>query len=219
MISICIASFGSEQWRDLAWSRAYQSTVGQGAEVIVVHQPEGTCASARNAAAAEATGAWLIFLDADDELDTGYVDAMHCSANGMAMYLPRTSFARNGVRRKPHFLGDCSLRDGNPMIIGTMVPRDLFMQVGGFTEHVELFEDWMLFAQLWKAGAPVVRVPGAVYIAHMTRASRNRVPKQPTRHYWHQWIGHHVFPEHYGPTTIEEDIRKRLDPPRLRLVA
>ena len=76
-VSICIATFGDERWRDLAMSRAYPSALEQDApEIIVVHQPVGTLASARNAAAAQAHGDWLCFLDADDELASGYLDAM-----------------------------------------------------------------------------------------------------------------------------------------------
>ena len=77
----------------------------------------------------------------------------------------------------------------------------------------------MLFAQLWKAGLPVVRVPDAVYVAHMVRGSRNRRVHGRTRAYWHQMIGHAVFPEHYEPTTVAEDVSRRLSSARLRLVA
>lgn len=210
MITICIASYGTENWRDLAFSRAYPSALGQNAEVVQIHQTHGTLASARNAAAAAASGEWLVFLDADDELHYNYIESIEAVLNGPGLYLPRTAFAKNGVIREPHFLGADNLRDGNPMIIGTTIPRRLFNQIGGFTDHVALFEDWLLFAQLWKAGAPIVRVPDAIYIAHMHRGSRNRQPKPPERLYWHQWIGHTVFPEHYGPTTPQEDSQRRL---------
>lgn len=221
MISVCIAAFGGEQWNDLAWSHAYPSTAGQGAEVIVFYDRDGTVASTRNKAAEEAHGEWLIFLDADDKLAPGYVEAMERALNGPGLYLPRTSFisftANNRVY-PPQFMPDCSLRDGNPMIIGTMVPRDMFMGIGGFTENVPLYEDWMLFAQLWKNGAPVIKVPDAIYMAHMRRRSRNRSVHQRERTYWHQWIGHQVFPEHYEKPRPEEDASRRLHPDFLRVI-
>lgn len=219
MITICIATFGSDEYRDLAWSRAYPSTIGQGAQVVINHEPEGTCASARNMAAKQAAGDWLVYLDCDDELAPGYIEAMQNAANGPAMYLPQTAFARHGRPKPAHFLPSCSLRDGNPMIIGTMVPRKQFLQVGGFTEGVELFEDWMLFAQLWKNGLQVIQVPDAVYVAHMVRNSRNRITHGKTRLYWHQFIGHSVFPEHYEPTLPEEDTTRRLSTSQIRVIA
>src|SRR3990172_10108928 len=76
-VSICIATFGDSRWRDLPYSRAYPSALDQGAhEIIMEHQPEGTVASSRNAAAEKAKGDWLCFLDADDELAQGYLSAM-----------------------------------------------------------------------------------------------------------------------------------------------
>lgn len=219
MISICVATYGAATWKDLAWSRAYQSTIGQEAEVIVVHLPDGTLAQARNEAARRATGKWLIFLDADDELAPGYVDAMAQALAGTALYVPRTSFVVGSRRRSPRFLGNGSLRDGNPLIIGTMLPRSLFLEVGGFTEDVPLFEDWMLFAQLWKAGAEIVQVPDAIYVAHMHRLSRNRVIRGGERIYWHQWIGHAVFPEHYAATDPAEDQRHRLVRDQIRFAS
>lgn len=219
MISVCIATFGDNVWAELAERRAFPSAICQDCEVIMEHQPDGTLASARNAAAERAIRPWIVFCDGDDELDDGYIAAMQRMIRFGEMYLPRTSFAKNGTRRQPHFFADCSLRDGNPMVIGTVVPRREFMQVGGFTEGVELFEDWMLFAQLWKRGLGVVKVPEAIYVAHMVRGSRNRHTHGRTRLYWHQNIGHRVFPDHYEATTVVEDAARRLSSPRLRLVS
>lgn len=221
MISVCIASFGTDEWKDRAWQHAYPSTIGQGAEVIVYHDPNGTVASSRNQAAQQAHGDWLVFLDADDQLGEGYIEAMQRAADGPALYLPQTSFASYSANNRaypPRFMPDCSLRDGNPMIIGTMLPREMFLEVGGFTENVALYEDWMLFAQLWKQGAPVVKVPDATYVAYMRRRSRNRSVSARERIYWHQWIGHQVFPEHYAPTRPDEDASRRLHPNYIRLV-
>jgi glycosyltransferase involved in cell wall biosynthesis len=218
VISVCIATYGDNVWAELAERRALPSAIKQDCEVILEHQPDGTLASARNAAAAKATHKRLVFLDADDELDGGFVAAMDASSQNYAMHLPRTSFAKNGHYGRPHFFSWCDLRDGNPMVIGTVIPTQAFTEVGGFTENVELFEDWMLFAQLWKLGLKVVTVPDAVYVAHVVRKSRNRQSHGAVRLYWHQWIGHQVFPDHYEPTTTEEDMSKKLASPQIRVI-
>ena len=59
-VSIVIATHGAEEWRDLAWSRAYPSAAGLGAlEVLVHHDPDWTLAEARNETAWTASGDWL----------------------------------------------------------------------------------------------------------------------------------------------------------------
>ena len=77
-VSIVIATCGSDDWSDLAWSRAYPSADAQEGrgEIVVEHYPDLTVSAARNAAAAHASGDVLVFLDADDELAPGYLTAL-----------------------------------------------------------------------------------------------------------------------------------------------
>lgn len=77
-VTIICATFGSDQWARTAAGRAVPSAVRQvePRRVIVHHEPSGTLASTRNNAAEQATTPWLCFLDADDVLEPGYMDAM-----------------------------------------------------------------------------------------------------------------------------------------------
>ena len=52
-------------------------------------------------------------------------------------------------------------------MVGTLVSRDLFLEVGGFEDYPHGFEDWSLWAKCWKAGAKIIQVRRAVYIAHV----------------------------------------------------
>lgn len=80
--SIIIATYGSPDWADLAGSHAFPSTEGQGAhQVIVDHDAEMYLDEIRNSAAEQATGDWLCFLDADDTLAPGYLEAMAATAD------------------------------------------------------------------------------------------------------------------------------------------
>ena len=60
----------------------------------------------------------------------------------------------------------------NECVIGTVVPRRLFLEVGGFRELPSL-EDYDLWLRCCKAGARIVHVPQAVYRAHVRPGSRN----------------------------------------------
>lgn len=202
MISVVIGTFGSDRWRDLAYSRAYQS-VPAGVDVIVQH--EDTLALARNRGAANARHNWLCFLDADDELAPGYLDAMWQAIRQEGardrMFTPMVQQVQGLHGRHdvgpPFFFPEVDYRDGNWMVIGTVVPRSLFVEVGGFEEW-PLYEDWALWARMQKAGAQPVRVPEAVYRAFQSgRTGRNRQGGRNAAVAAHDQIRRAVFPELY----------------------
>lgn len=147
--------------------------------MLLEHQPDGSIASCRNAAAERARGEWLLFLDADDRLAPGYVQAMTQtlpSVNGRSLLTPRVSYVagRGGYRhRSPTFWPEVDMRGGNWLVIGTLVRRDFFFEVGGFRDFPHGLEDWNLWARCVRAGATIVKVPGAVYIAHFNKLSKH----------------------------------------------
>jgi glycosyltransferase involved in cell wall biosynthesis len=180
MISIVITTYGGDHWRDIAWSRAYPSTQEQGAfEVIVHHAPALQIGPARNEAARQTSGEWLLFLDADDELQPGYVQAMIgaiCLPERPepALLQPAVSYVRKGRAAPPLLMPARDLRQDNYLVIGTVLRRKLFFDVGGFNDYVHGFEDWSLWAKCWQAGAQVFPVPQAVYLAHFNPQSKHR---------------------------------------------
>jgi glycosyltransferase involved in cell wall biosynthesis len=180
LISVVITTYGEDLWRDMAWSRAYPSTQDQGAyEVIVHHEPDLPIGPARNRAAAKATGEWLLFLDADDELEHEYINAMTdaiCSdlRPEPAMLQPAVRYLRKGQMQNPIMIPVKDLSTDNFLVIGTVVRRKLFQEVGGFNDYPHGFEDWSLWAKCWKAGAQVFPVPRAIYNAHINPQSKHR---------------------------------------------
>jgi hypothetical protein len=214
-VSILISSFGDEKWKDLAWSRAYPSAVEQDAhEVLVNHEPEGTLASCRNNNAERTTGDFLCHLDADDELAPGYVTAMETVISHIdevldpldCLYTPRVQYEIYGKYQPPKFWPEIPLSTGSWLVIGTLVPRALFWEVGGFEEWAA-YEDWQLFAKCWKAGAQIVKVPDAVYLAHWTPDSRNKsLPRQELLRIQYE-IGRELFPEEYGEAWLHQHLR------------
>lgn len=200
--SILIATYGSNEWKNLAFARALPSVRDSSCEILVGHESKGTVSSARNGLAERATGDWLIFLDADDELGSDYIGAMTRSLEQQSfpahllLLVPARSYVIRGRRTLTHFEEERPLSEGNWLPIGTAVSTSLFFQVGGFREW-PLYEDWDLWLRCSLAGAEILRVPEAVYLAHVRKGSRNRSHSQAERHYWHQQIGHSVLPDLY----------------------
>lgn len=186
-VSILICTHGDRHWEERAQA-AVKSAEGQmqPREVVQFHMDDGTLAEVRNGAARMATGDWLCFLDGDDTLAVGYLATMRT-------VMRHWNLARPGdLRENPLLLvpalqqvdtaGDVGLAkipdwerlliDLNCGVIGTLVPRRLFLEVGGFHEW-PVYEDWDLWLRCVRAGARLVPVPDAVYRARVNPAGRN----------------------------------------------
>jgi glycosyltransferase involved in cell wall biosynthesis len=188
-ISALVATYGDDSWSDLAWSRAYPSVKSQGFdEVVVEHHPEATLAEARNRVLASADCDYVVYCDADDELEPGYVDALR------AAFHYRNLWRSGDVRMNPTLFAPAVryVRDGgsseataaipnagrwpelNTAVIGTAVPRRLLLEVGGF-EDWRAYEDYAVWLKCVATGARLVHIEDAVYRAHVSPNGRNLV--------------------------------------------
>lgn len=190
-VTVIVATFGAEHWRTTA-QRAVASAEPQ-APTIQIHGD--TLHGARNAGGEQAATEWLCFLDADDELEPGYFTAMAkgtADLRGPAVRYQRQPNDRPVARVWP----EQDLTDGNYLVIGTLVRRDLFMSVGGFRGW-PLYEDWCLWQRCHRAGASIETIPTAVYRAWVSNRSRNRAPNRAEREHWHHAIRSANYPELY----------------------
>lgn len=203
-ISVIIGTYGEDYWQRLARERALVSALDEMRDaeegtvtVTHVHLPDGTLAEARNAGAKAEQGDWLCFLDGDDELAPGYLDAMSRSLRPGHLLTPRVSYIGGGRRETPpQFHTEVDYPDGNWLVIGTLIERSAFWAVGGFEEW-PIYEDWALFARMQKAGAGVAKIPSAVYRAYRRPNSRNHAVGRNGKLAAHDQIRRAVFPELY----------------------
>lgn len=175
-VDIIVASYGDySKWKPLA-DRACESATFQG-RTHGYHQEAGTLASTRNQGGFRAESDWLIFLDADDTLAPGYVDAMleAADATDCDIFKPSTLGVVNGKPDdEPVMIPRRDLLRANHIVIGAMVRRELFVTAGGFRELPAL-EDWDLWLRLvLEFDAQVAEVPDAVYRVHVNPNSRNQ---------------------------------------------
>lgn len=201
--TVVVATYGRWLWQRLAEHRAIPSAEAEGVPVISVHRHDGTLAEARNACLEQVETEWVVHLDADDELEPGYIEALasgsadlrcpsirqvmqHGQAYGPEPFVPRV------YGHKHECVAEC-LRQGNWMIIGTAARVDMLREVGGWEEW-GWSEDWALWARCWMAGGTCEAIPEAVYKAYKRHGSRNRVSRSSSLR-WHREIEQAVFGE------------------------
>lgn len=194
-VTIAVCTYGDlPYWSEMALRRATPSARAQG-EHICMRAHGDTLHDCRNRALYACETEWIIFLDADDELAPGYVDAM---LKGSAdLRAPAVEYVRGGVPRPPYVptvaghehhacTADC-MPFGNWLVIGSMARTRILQRIGGFMDW-PVYEDWCLWWRAVRAGATVEAIPEAVYTAYVRDASRNRVMPIEERNVWHHKI-------------------------------
>lgn len=172
-IGVVVGTYGDkDKWGPLA-QRAMASVEANTqlpAKAMWCH--EDTLQNARNHGARQLDTDWLIFLDADDELDVRYIEAM---SDGLGdIRKPRTLgvYPDGSTDDSPAMIPTRDLSTANHIVIGAMCRAELFWDVEGFRDWPVL-EDWCLWRRMVRAGAVVGEVPDAIYRIHVNEGSRN----------------------------------------------
>jgi glycosyltransferase involved in cell wall biosynthesis len=145
------------------------------------------CPAARNFGFQQSSGDFLVFLDSDDRLTPGAIEAhlkefAECPAAALSFGAQRFIDEHSREIRAPH---NCRPRknyflmllEGNP--IGTpgaaMIRREAFIEAGRFDESVRIVEDYPLYLRLAKRH-PIVQSPACVidYRFHTNSMSRDK---------------------------------------------
>lgn len=188
-VTVIVATYGGSEWIKLA-RRAVKSAELQ---APTYHVHASTLHDARNDGLRLVATEWVVFLDADDELEPGYIERMQ--AGSADLRAPSVRYVEGGLTRHwmPRVAGhrhECSgecLPFGNWLVVGTMARTRMLLDVGGW-EDWPIYEDWALWLRCWQAGASVEAIPDAVYRAHVRQDSRNRAPSMDVKNAVHHEI-------------------------------
>lgn len=192
-VTVAICTYGDQKWIDLACERALPSAQGQ-APVTLIHRD--SLAEARNEALEACQTEFLIYLDADDELEPGYVEAMLAGQGDVRAPSVRRVKADGRAKRRTYMprvwnhthecRGDC-LPLGNWVTVGAMARTDLLREVGGWGDEA-IYEDFALWLRCWKAGGDIQPCPDAIYRYWESPNNRNGSLPPRERDEWHYRI-------------------------------
>lgn len=183
-------TYGGREWTEMA-TRAL-ATVPEGVPTVHVHAD--TLHDARNQALAQVETEFVVHLDADDELEPGYLNRL--MAGTADLRAPAVRYVQQGRAGRPrvpkvaghhHSCTAACLPEGNWLVVGALARTSLIREVGGW-EPWPLYEDWALWLRCHQAGATVEAIPQAVYRAHVRRDSRNRGPSMSLKNQVHHDI-------------------------------
>ncbi len=202
-ITVCVATFGNYKWQLLAQERAIPAAKALEVPVIYVHGE--TLHGARNDCLEQTKTEFIMYCDADDELDSEFFKHMEKVDGDLRP--PSVNHVHENVTFMPRVVGlngvhnhickaDC-LSDGNWLCVGTVARTELLKEVGGWKDW-PTWEDWDLWTRCWLAGANITPVPKAIYKAYSTSEGRCKfLSEQESRKVYHD-IRKANFPELYS---------------------
>lgn len=175
-VTIAVPTCGDLMWKHMG-DQALEKAKQTGATSFVrVHLPNGTVSEARNEALRQVDTKYVVFIDADDDLDPHYLEGIDLTADVTATAIQYDERVGPQIPRvwlhehqgyKPHdgpCTGDC-LPDGNYIHIGAFINVKAALAVGGFGEY-PVYEDWALYLAMQQNGATFDTHYASVYMAN-----------------------------------------------------
>lgn len=181
-VSVIITNYNYEKYLGQAINSALEQTIKPN-EVIVIddgstdsskkiieefgHQikpyfiENGGVVKAKNFGIKKASGEWLLFLDADDYLETNYIEKCYLEwlkAGGREdigfIYTSAKLFGSKSGILKAHKYSFRRLRRGNYIHNSALISKDLMDSVGGYSDDMSVgYEDWDLYIALAEKGS------------------------------------------------------------------
>ncbi len=154
----------------------------------VVRQPNAGVSAARNNGIAQATGEWLLFLDADDTMTPTHLELMTAALaqdNSLdAVTCGWASVSMDGYRtctNLPDVEGDLFEHlavDWRFAIHACLVRKSLAQEVGGFDVELCTSEDWDFWQRIARLGARFGAVRDVLAFYHMRPGSASKQARQ-----------------------------------------
>jgi glycosyltransferase involved in cell wall biosynthesis len=186
-VAVVVGTYGDKEiWGPLA-DRAVLSVEKQTVKASVIWSHGETLQAARNNGARLTRSNWLVFLDADDTLDPGYVEGILAGTGDVRQPMTLGVYDDGHEDDYPVLIPrKKSFADGNWIVIGAGVRRELFENVGGFLDE-PYAEDWSLWWRCQKAGGKIGIAPRAIYRVSVNPAGRNE-PDRAFKEHWFKTI-------------------------------
>jgi glycosyltransferase involved in cell wall biosynthesis len=158
--------------------------------IKLVRQSNRGVSAARNAGLSEADGPWVVFMDADDWVESNYLEQMRsAAADGKAVDVVRCGFQRLSAsgaefyRSRPdHADQKTFFQDLARTCVGAvhcyMTKTDLVRDLGGFDENLRTCEDWDLWQRVARSGAQLATVPQHLAVYQMRKGSLSTIGAQ-----------------------------------------
>lgn len=145
---------------------------------IIVETTENRGPSAaRNRAVELSSHPWLLLLDSDDYLTTGYIEkGMSALKHGADVVFTDIESAIGGEKNIEYH--PLEIRYGNQLPMTSIVRKSLWQYLGGLDDNMKLgFEDWEFWIRCTKYGARFVKAEGTgMYYDHKNDdTSRDKV--------------------------------------------
>lgn len=182
-VTVVVPTCGTDEWLHMG-NQAAEKVEAMGIKVLRIHIPAGTVSQARNAGLWQVTTKYVVFLDADDDLDPKYFDGVEPTDDVTVTAIQYDDLVGPQIPRvwlhehqgyKPHSgpcVGEC-LVDGNYIHIGAIARVEAMRAVGGFREY-PVYEDWALWLMMQQNGATFGTHYASVYLANARHNEHHR---------------------------------------------
>jgi glycosyltransferase involved in cell wall biosynthesis len=125
--------------------------------IKIIHQTNKGPAVARNNGVQKADSEFILFLDSDDRLKSGYIDEGICALkenkNAGVVYANADAFgdsSRSNFTARPFDITELLVQNYIPMT--AVMRRKAWEDAGGIDENLIQYEDWEFWIRVFKAG-------------------------------------------------------------------
>ena len=135
--------------------------------LILINQINSGPSKSRNSGSIKATGEYLLFLDADDIIDSNFISkCVYCLEQNKDLNIVYTKAAYIGARQGNWNLPDFKLPNfliENCIPISALIRSDVFNKVGKFDENLNFIEDWELWIRIIMEYGGVHQIPEVLF--------------------------------------------------------